>query len=61
MLFKNLETGLTWEVTNADRIKELQDSDNYVIVAEEQPKKTSIKKKEAVQEWFHAAKCWNGY
>lgn len=50
MLFKNLETGLTWEVTNADRIKELQDSDNYVIVAEEQPKKTSIKKKEAVQE-----------
>lgn len=53
MIFKNLETGVEWEVTNQDRIDELEKSNLYESVvtpekeiekpAEEKPK---AKKKE---------------
>lgn len=49
MLFKNLETGLTWEVTNPDKIRELQTNEKYMIVTDEKPKKLQAKK-ETVQE-----------
>ena len=35
MVFKNLETGMIWTVTNPDRIKELENSDKYVNMAVE--------------------------
>lgn len=50
MLFKNLETGLTWEVTNPDKIKELQTNEKYMLITDEKPKKTTSKKKETTQE-----------
>ena len=53
MIFRNLETGVQWEVTNPDRIAELEKSNLYESVvtpekeiekpAEEKPK---AKKKE---------------
>ena len=51
MLFKNLETGVEWEVTNPDRIVELEKSDSYekMLIASEkeaEKPKTATKKKE---------------
>lgn len=47
MYFKNLKTGVTWEVTNKDRIKELLFSKDYEqVIKEEKPIKKVAKKKE---------------
>ena len=55
MLFKNLETGVQWEVINPDRIAELEKSNLYESVvtpkkeiekpAEEKPKAKKKEKK----------------
>ena len=41
MIFRNLETGVEWEVTNPDRIVELEKSNLYESVAT--PKKETVK------------------
>lgn len=53
MLFKNLETGVEWEVTNPDRIAELEKSKAYeqTLIEAEKPieketEKPKTKKKE---------------
>ena len=49
MLFKNLETGMVWEVSNSDKIKELLQNEKYEHMSDEKTKiiKTSTKKKES--------------
>lgn len=49
MLFKNLETGIVWEVLNPDKIKELIENEKYERMNDEKSKviKTSTKKKES--------------
>ncbi len=47
MYFKNLITGVTWEVTNKDRIKELLVSKDYEQITKEVKQvKKAVKKKE---------------
>lgn len=47
MYFKNLITGVTWEVTNQDRIKELLASKDYEqVIKDKAPTKKTVKKKE---------------
>jgi hypothetical protein len=49
MLFKNLETGMVWEVLNSDKIKELSQNEKYERMSDEKTKtiKTPTKKKES--------------
>lgn len=42
MIFRNLETGVEWEVTNPDRIVELEKSNLYESVVAT-PKKETVK------------------
>lgn len=49
MLFKNLETGVEWEVLNPDRIVELEKSNEYEKIlteVEKEVEKPKTKKKE---------------
>lgn len=45
MLFKNLETGVEWEVTNPDRIYELEKSNLYEQISTEKEKIEPAKEK----------------
>ncbi|MFS0776080.1 hypothetical protein ABC255_08750 [Neobacillus sp. 3P2-tot-E-2] len=44
MFFKNLQTGVEWEVTDPDHVKRCQNDKNYEEVKQEQPKKEQPKK-----------------
>lgn len=45
MLFRNLETGVQWEVTNPDRIAELEKSNIYKQISTEKAKTEPAKEK----------------
>ena len=40
MFFKNKESGLVWEVNDADQINRCENDENYVLV---EPKKKEVK------------------
>jgi len=45
MIFKNIETGVEWEVTNQDRIVELEKSNLYEQISTEKEKIEPAKEK----------------
>jgi hypothetical protein len=47
MYFKNLQTGVVWEVTDTDHVKRCQNDKNYEEVNQVQPEKESKKGKKS--------------